>query len=633
MSVVAVRSVFLLMISSLVWENAVLAADTAHEVRRVVTLNSTDPYLPAFLLLDGAQREAIVAQSRAPVEFYAEALDMHRFPRKLLDEDLAEMLRRKYRGLKVDVVTTTAAIALDFAQRHRAEIWPGAAIVFDSVPADWLEGRSLAPRTTGLPVRLEFGKTLELALKLRPTTRRIVVVAGGDEPCCGRTAIERRIFDRYARGRKVEYLVGLPLAETVAAVQELPEEAVVIYLSMFRDGAGVPHVPRDVLEKIAAVSPVPVFGLFETFLGHGIAAGTIASFQDQGRVSGELVARVLNGQDPATIGVVAPVASRCTADWRQLKHWGIDESLLPADCELRFKPVTVWDRYHWQILTVLGVILMQAALIAVLMLNRRARRNAQSALKEAYARRIEAESLAARLRGRIARFSKERSLGAMATTIAHEINQPLIAIQNYAQAARRRLQGDVHDKPRLIELVAKIEGQAERAGTITQRVRSLVNSDDPQLIARRLYPLLEEVIRMMEPEMENRGCRIEFNATSDAPVVFADALQIQLVLVNLLQNSMQSVCGSDQYEKRICIDVRSLGDREVQVSVTDKGPGVAAARVTDIFDSLYSGRSGGLGMGLSISKSIVEAHGGRLWYEPNPAGGACFHFTLQVVEA
>jgi two-component system sensor kinase FixL len=102
-------------------------------------------------------------------------------------------------------------------------------------------------------------------------------------------------------------------------------------------------------------------------------------------------------------------------------------------------------------------------------------------------------------------------------------------------------------------------------------------------------------------------------------------------LVNLLQNAMKGVCASDQYDKCVSVDVRPTNDREVQISVTDRGPGIPAERVADIFEPLYSGASGGMGMGLAIARTIIDAHGGRLWYEPNPAGGAIFRFTLRVV--
>ena len=606
------------------------ARDSEGAARRVVILNAADPYLPAFLALDRSLREAITrAEHGAPTEFYAETLDMFRFPQTLLAEDIVALLRKKYRGLKVDVVVAAGSIALDFAQRYRAEIWPGAAIVFHSVPVTSLERRGLDPHTIGVPVRLEFGQTLDLALRLRPATRRVAIVAGVAEPDSGHLSLMQASLEHYAGRLEIQYLVGLTLAETVAAVGALPSDVIVLYLTMFRDGAGIPLVPRDVLTRIAAVSRAPVFGMFETYLGHGIVAGSIASYGEQGRRAGELVVRVLNGEDPSVIGIQAPATPHCIADWQQLRRLGIAENQLPTDCEIRFKKATAWDHYYWQILTALAVILAQTTLIITLMLNRRRLRQAQTALQDEYGRRSQAETTAAHLRGRLARFSKERSLGAMATAISHEINQPLTAIQNYAQAAKRRLQNNVDDKPKLIELFAKIEEQSERAGAITQRVRSLVSASDVQLLPMSLCPLVEEVIRMMEPETEYRKCRITCEPVNNLPAVLADPLQVQLVLVNLLQNSMRSICSNERYDKWISVAMDSINDREMQVSVTDRGHGVPLDRVADIFEPLYSGTSSSMGMGLAISQAIIDAHGGRLWYEPNPAGGAIFRFTLR----
>ena len=607
------------------------ARDTEGEPRRVVILNAADPYLPAFIALDGALRDAIRAGSGVPPELYAETLDMHRFPRLQLDHDVAALLRKKYDGLKVDVVVAAAPIALDFARLHRADIWPGATIVFHSVPAALLNEHSLDPRTIGIPVQLDFGPTLDLALSLRPATRRVAVVAGTADPDRRNLSLARAALERHAGRLEVEYLVGLTLAETIAAVRALPSHTVVLYLTVYRDGAGVPLVPRDVLTLVAASSPAPVFGIFETYLGDGIAAGSIASYGAQGRSAGELVLRVLNGDDPSAIGIQEPTAPACIADWRQLHRWGIDEGLLPADCEIRFKELTVWDRYRWQILAALAVILVQTGLIVGLVLSRRRLQVAQTSLRNEFDRRTQAETTVSRLRSRLARFSKEHSLGTMATSISHEINQPLIAIQNYAQAAKRRLQSNVDDKPKLIELFEKIEGQAERAGAITQRVRSLVNRSDLQLRSVAPAALLEEVIRIMAPEAENRGCRIQWEFAGDLPAVLADSLQVQLVLVNLLQNAMQSANSGDEYETVVSVDVRPVDEGEVQVSVTDRGRGVPPDRVTEIFEPLYSGTSDGMGMGLAISRAIIDAHGGRLWYEPNSSGGAIFRFTLRTV--
>jgi hypothetical protein len=213
MSVIVVRLV-LALILCFAWADAVPAGDPEGETRRVVILNATDPYLPAFLALDSALRETIRAGPGVPTELFAETLDMHRFPRTQFDSELVDLLRKKYQNLEVDVVVADTQIALDFAQRHRAEIWPGAVIVFNSVPTTMLRDRSLEPDTIGVPVRLEFGQTLDLALKLRPATRRIAVVAGTTDSDRRYLSLAKASLERHAGKIDVQYLVGLTLSTT-----------------------------------------------------------------------------------------------------------------------------------------------------------------------------------------------------------------------------------------------------------------------------------------------------------------------------------------------------------------------------------------------------------------------------------
>jgi two-component system sensor kinase FixL len=262
-------------------------------------------------------------------------------------------------------------------------------------------------------------------------------------------------------------------------------------------------------------------------------------------------------------------------------------------------------------------------------LNRRKLGKAQKALLDEHGWRTEAETITANLRERLARFSKESSLGTMATTIAHEINQPLIAIQNYAQALKRRFQSDSDTPPKLVELAEKISNQAERAGDIVQHVRALVDQHEPDLRPVFLNPLILDVVRMMEPECEARECRITCGPAPADPRVLADALQIQLVLVNLLHNAMSSVCMYQINDRPIVVDFNVLDDGMVQVSVTDRGRGISADLGAQIFEPHFSEKSTGMGMGLSISHDIISGHGGLIWCEPNPEGGAIFRFTLR----
>jgi signal transduction histidine kinase len=598
--------------------------------RRIVILNSADSHLPAFIALDRGLREAIAADSKVPTSFYAEALDMYRFPQAKIEQDIVGLLNKKYRGVKVDAIVAAGDASLRFAQQYGEDIWPGAPIVFHSVPESTLDAHSLAPGTIGIPVKLEFSRTLDLALTLRPDARRVIVLAGGAEADRRIQAIARASLAAYEGRLEIQYLAGLKVNDMIDAVRALPADAVVLFSTVFRDGSGAPLVPRDVLQSLAAASKAPIFGVFETYVGHGILAGAITSYESQGRRAGKLVVRILNGEAPSTLGIQASLTSGCIADARQLRRWHVSESLLPADCEIRFKELTAWDRYHWQILATLAVVLLQSGLIVALLLNRRRLRSARNKVRAELGLRAKAEALAAGLQSQLARLGRERSMGAVATAIAHEVNQPLIAIQNYAQAAKRRLQEGSEGRSKLVELFAKIEGQAERAGTITQRIRNLVSHSDLAIAPAALPPIAEEVVRLMQSEAQSAGCDIELAVAQRLPDVLADPLALQLVLVNLVRNAIESVSTGASDEKRVSIDVQQTDDQEVRVSVADTGPGVAPEYAAEIFEPLYSGKGDGLGVGLAISRTIIEGHGGRLWYEPNPAGGAIFRFALRV---
>ncbi len=196
------------------------------------------------------------------------------------------------------------------------------------------------------------------------------------------------------------------------------------------------------------------------------------------------------------------------------------------------------------------------------------------------------------------------------------------------------LQSKADQTTKIDELIRKTEQQVVRASDIIEHVRNLVCTDEVYLQAVPLDHVLEKVVQIMEPELEDSGIGIERIHPADFPLVLADTLEIQLVLVNLLQNAMRSVQPlGDPAERVVNIEVRQISDHKVRVSVADRGGGVSLDEAEHIFEPLHSGRGDGMGMGLAICQTILTAHGGHIWYMPNPAGGAIFHFTLQIAAA
>lgn len=152
---------------------------------------------------------------------------------------------------------------------------------------------------------------------------------------------------------------------------------------------------------------------------------------------------------------------------------------------------------------------------------------------------------------------------------------------------------------------------------------------DIQLVS--LNALVADVIQMVEPEIQKQGCSLDFRPGSRLPEVLADALQIQLVLVNLLHNALHSMeACEEKHDKVISVEISQINDRVEQVSVTDRGSGILPDRVDSIFEPFYSDTTNGMGIGLAICQGIIDAHGGHIGYTPNPPGGTVFHFTLPV---
>ena len=582
----------------------------------VVMLSASDPYLPAFVVLDHAAREAIRASSGRRVQFYAETLDMLRFPRAQIEGEVIALLRRKYREVKVDAVVAVETTALDFAERNRGDLWPGAAIVFHTVPMATLAGRPRAPRTIGVPVRYEIEPTLELALQLRPQTRRIVVVGGTAEFDRGLQRLARPVLDGLSGRLKVDYVVDSPLSEMLAGAAKLPSDAIVLYLSMFRDGAGAQHVPRDVLRRYAAVSKAPVFGMFETYLGEGIVAGEIASYEAQGRRAGELVARVLNGERPADLGVDHAVPPGCIADWRQLRRWGIDERLLPDGCTVRFRELSAWNRYRWPILGALAIMLAQAALIAALVVQRQRRQRAELAVQQS--------------RMELAHAARLATMGELTASIAHEVNQPLGAILANVDAADMLLESGTDRIADVRQILADVRKDDLRASDVIRRLRALLAKQEMARTPLDLGEAIEEVLRLLDAEARRRHVELVAELDGARPEVLGDRVHLQQVLLNLIINAMDAM--ADTPVPLRCVVVRTVAqpDGSVEVAVVDRGQGVAPERLPRLFDSFYTTKERGMGLGLSISKSIVEAHGGRIWAEGNAGGGATFRFTLPV---
>jgi signal transduction histidine kinase len=233
------------------------------------------------------------------------------------------------------------------------------------------------------------------------------------------------------------------------------------------------------------------------------------------------------------------------------------------------------------------------------------------------------------LQSELIHVSRLTELGQMVSALAHEVNQPLTAAGSYVRAGRRLVQaGEV---AKADEALQKGVDQVTRASQVIQRLRQFVKKANAHRSAEDVRQTVEEAAALALLGAEARGVRLEMNLAPDMPLVSIDKVQIQQVLLNLIRNAVEAMQSCPRRE--LTIRTARSADGMVEVSVTDSGPGLAPDIREKLFQPFVTTKPSGIGVGLSICRGIVEAHGGRMWLADRPSGGAAFHFTLSVADA
>jgi PAS domain S-box-containing protein len=242
-----------------------------------------------------------------------------------------------------------------------------------------------------------------------------------------------------------------------------------------------------------------------------------------------------------------------------------------------------------------------------------------------------AEVEAYRARRELLRLERLSSLGELTASLAHELNQPLTAILSNAGAALRFLESDRLDLGELREILQDIVKDDKRAGDIIRSLRSMLKQEEKEREPIAINDVLRDMVSLFHSEAIIRNLEVELDLAEPSPLVHVDRVQIQQVLLNLIMNAAEIMAHNEPEHRKIVLQTRSADHGAVQVAVRDLGPGIEEEKIDQIFEPFYTTKRSGLGMGLSVSRSIIEAHGGRIWVENNPDKGVTFYFELPVI--
>ncbi|WP_457670914.1 ATP-binding protein, partial [Thiolapillus sp.] len=233
----------------------------------------------------------------------------------------------------------------------------------------------------------------------------------------------------------------------------------------------------------------------------------------------------------------------------------------------------------------------------------------------------------------LAHVARLSTMGEMASGMAHELNQPLTAIATSADACMRLLESGKPPADRIMDVLETISAQARRAGGIIQQLRQFVRKEEPRHTLVQINQLIEEVLVLLEPEIRKAGIRVVRDLDTDIPPVQAQHIQIDQVILNLIRNAIEAMAEIDQGQRILTLRTRSAGGNAVITSVEDSGPGADKELLDKLFDPFVTSKPRGMGLGLSISMAIINAHNGNLYYDAKKPRGAIFRFTLPVSEA
>ena len=591
--------------------------------KRVLIVHSFGSTAPPFTTHSTAFQTTLTRELGSRVDMDEVSLDMARYAQPDMEGPFVTFLLARLAKWQPDVVVPIGSPAGRFVVKHRDRLFPGTPVIYTGMDRRTLPHDAFQSNATFVGESFDLAGLVEDILQLAPDTNHIAVVIGASPLERFWTTIFQKAFEPFNDRIHFTWLNDLSFGDLLQRVATLPPRSFVLLALLIRDASGVTHNQDEALQQLRAVTNAPINGLYQNQLGLGLVGGRLYQAEAQGEASARVAIRVLRGEavskfPPQIIPTLSP-----RYDWRELRRWNISEDRLPPGSVILFRQPTLWQEYRWHIVSAVGLIATQAALIVTLLVQRRRRREAQAALRQA-------ETAAQRHLTQIVHLDRLAGMGQLVSSLAHELGQPLTGILTNAQAAKRLLSGA---EPKLDELrscLDDIVSDDRRASEVIRRVRQVLRKTESVRTPFALNALAVETIRLVENDALLHAVGIDFSPAPALPLAYGDTVQIQQVILNLLTNAITATANREAPERKVTVWTSHVTAPYLELGVHDSGNGIAEVDLDRIFEPFFTTKPDGLGMGLAISRAIVEAHGGSLLAENDPAGGATFRVRLRT---
>ncbi len=598
----------------LVWLLAA-SSDAAPTVRQVLLLQSLDRGSLVFDRITANFRTALQERAVEPVtvtEFVVAPAGFTESPETAIVDFLQAAFADRPRP---DLIVTIGGPAAAFAGRHRHELFPETPVLFAATEVRFLRDTPLADDETSVPVSIDYTALVDDILRLLPETRTLFMVNGSGP--LGRFWHEEleRNFERYRGRLTFIWTDDLSYEQLLQGAATLPPDSAIFFISSGTFATGSWQSEERALADLSARANGPMFGAQSVWLGAGIAGGRLLYVEDLGAVAANVALRIMNGESPASIKTPPLVQGQAAFDARQLRRWNISESQLPAGSDVRFRPQSLWRDYRREVLGGLSALVVQSIFIAGLLYQRRARQRAETDSRRHLALAADA--------------NRRATMSALTGSIAHELSQPLNAILHNTQAGELLLAGNRATPQALQEILADIRTADVRATQIIERHRTMLRNRQLDAKPVDIHAIVRESVALVAHDTRARQVQVDIDLPPEPCVVVGDQVLLQQVLVNLMVNAMDAMGQTSPDRRRVRIR-NTVGQDRIEVSVRDAGSGLPGTVDGALFEPFVTTKTDGIGIGLTIARSIVEAHRGRMDARNNPEGGATFTVTLPL---
>ncbi|MCA1360678.1 HAMP domain-containing histidine kinase [Bradyrhizobium sp. IC3069] len=583
------------------------------ELKRVLLLHSFGREFRPWSEYARDIKAELERQSPWPLDIQEHALLTARFNNPGPEAPFVEYLHSLYQGAVPDIVLSIGAPAARFAQKYRARLFPDAPLILSAVEHRLINRTDLCDNDVVVAVRNDFVAAFDNILQVLPDTKSVAIVVGASPLERFWTEELKRELKPFAERIELVWYSDLSFEEILKRSSKLPSHTALFWGLMSVDAAGVVYESDWALRSLHAVANAPIFSYQEPFFGESTVGGPMHLIGETTSRTVSAAIGILGGAKPASINYEPIAFAAPRYDWRELQRWGISESRLPKGSTILFREPSIWQRYHWQMLMISAVFLVQTGLISGLLHERRRRRVAE----------VESRQRLAEL----AHVNRYSAVGELTTSIAHELNQPLGSILTNAETAELMLRAAQPDLVEIQQILADIRRDDQRASEVIRRLRSVLKKTPFEVKHIELNDTVREAIDLVKALAQGRRITLSYVPALAGLHVKGDPVQIQQVILNLIINAMDAISDADAGKREVSVSTLSTGN-QAEIRIADTGPGIPASDLASLFDPFFTTKPHGMGMGLAIARTIVEAHHGTIAAANQPAGGALFTIRL-----